>query len=367
VSRRFSIVCCCFLILLTLAPPALARVVWRRSLEPWSLLRSKRINSEKAPPYIEGARIYAVSSRGRYLELDALSGKRLVKARIKYRASSGLLVEEGRVYFGSQSGDLVCLDSDNGEVLWTYPLKVIDISPPAVFGDLLIFQTGIDEVTAINKASGEWVWTYQHPSLNDISIMGISAPMVDKQFVYIGTADGYLLALHGEDGRLVWKKQVFTQGNFRDIDGGLAQDETTIFACDFYGEVVAVSKKTGEKYWSYQVGGLAGPVVEGELVYVAGRDGSVVALDKNTGLKLWDTVIFEPETFTPMKRLLTPTLYKQWLIVPNLQGKIFFLDPTTGQVEKTIHLFKSISVPIQAGDDGMYLFSNKGFLYKLRY
>jgi outer membrane protein assembly factor BamB len=357
------------LIVFLLSTSASARVLWRRSLEPWSAFRSKTVRPEKTPPLWQDGKIYAVSSRGRYVVLDADSGRRLVKLKLKFRASSGLLVQEGRVYFGSDTGELVCLDAASGSLLWTYTLKIIDISPPIIAGDFVIFQTGLDAVTALNKTTGEWAWTYQHHRISDIAIMGMSAPAADEQLVHLGTSDGYLLALHWQDGSLAWKKQLFSKGNFRDIDAGLVTDETTIFASDYSGETAAVSRRSGDKYWDFQAGGLARPVLSGGTLYIAGRDGRVVALDKKTGLKQWETEIEKAKKIVPETRLLTPALYKQWLIVPNLQGKIFFLDPTTGKVEQTIHLFKSISVPIQAGagDDGLYLFSNKGIIYKMSY
>lgn len=346
---------------------ASARVLWKRSLEPWSHFRSKTARPEKTPPLLQDGKIYTVSSRGRYVVLDADSGRPLVKVMLKFRAASGLLVQEGRVYVGSETGELVCLDAASGSLLWTYPLKIIDISPPIIAGEFVIFQTGLDAVTALNKATGQWAWTYQHHRISDIAIMGMSAAVADEQFVYVGASDGYLLALRGQDGGLAWKKQIFSKGNFRDIDAGLVTDPTTIFACDFYGEMAAVSRRSGDKYWDFQAGGLARPILSKGTLYVASRDGRVVALDKETGLKQWETELEKAKKINPDTRLLTPALYKQWLVVPNLQGKIFFLDPTTGKVEKTIRLFKSISVPIQAGDDSLYLFSNKGFLYKLSY
>lgn len=352
--------------IIALSQPAFSKIVWQRSVEPWSYFRSNQINVETSPLYLENGKIYAVSSRGRYLVLDAGSGKRLVKARLKYRASSGLLVDEGMVYFGAQSGEMVCLKAETGEVIWTYPLKVIDISPPAVFGDLVIFQTGINEIIALNKFSGQWAWTYNHSAADDISIMGISGPVVDKEYVYLGTSDGYLLALRADDGRVLWKKLIFSHGKFRDIDASMPQDETTIYVCDFYGEISAVSKKTGEKYWSYEVGGAVGLFLQGEVLYISSRDGMLHALDKTTGLKIWESELVSVENPSLRVKLLKPEVYKNWIIVPNQQGKIFLLNPESGNLEKTLYPLKRISVPVLIGGDWMYLYANKGIIYKIR-
>ena len=362
-----KIIWLCLLGILLCSSSASARVVWRRSVEPWSRFRSQTVRSEKTPPVWQEGKIYVVSSRGRYDVFNADSGRRQVKAKLKYRASSGLLVAEGKVVFGSDTGELVCLEAPTGKVLWTYVLKIIDISPPILAGDLVIFQTGLDAVTAVNKTTGEWVWTYQHHRLSDIAVRGISAPLADDQFVYVGTSDGYLLALRAQDGGLAWKKQLFSKGNFRDIDADLSTDGSALFISNFYGETAAVSRKSGEKLWDFQAGGLAQPVLEGDKLYVAARDGRVLALAKDTGLQLWETKLEPPNKMTPADRLLTPARYQQWLVVPNLQGKIFFLDPATGKLEKTKHLFHPISVALQAGDNGLYLLTNKGIIYQLRY
>ena len=357
----------CLLIVFLGSTSASARVLWKRSLEPWSLFRSKTVRPEKTPPLWQDGKIYTVSSRGKYVVFDADSGRRLVNVKLKFRAASGLLVAEGRVYFGSDTGELVCLEAASGNLLWTYVLKVIDISPPVLDGEFVIFQTGLDAITALNKTTGQWAWTYQHHRISDIAIMGMSAPAADPQLVYVGTSDGYLLALRWQDGAVAWKIQLFNKGNFRDLDAGLSLDPNTIFACDFYGEMAAVSRRTGEKLWDFQAGGLATPVLDGDKIYLASRDGRVVALAKDTGLKLWETKLEEPKKMSPAKRLLTPALYKQKLVVPNLQGKFFFLDPTTGKLEKTTRSLRHASVSLVPGDDSLYLLDNKGIIYKLSY
>lgn len=106
-----------------------------------------------------------------------------------------------------------------------------------------------------------------------------------------------------------------------------AVDEQFIYQANHRGQLVALNKKTGKKYWqlktSYAIS--AGPTIIEDSLLVATQDAKIVSLNKNTGVVQW-VVDVSSEALAP------PQGNKKIVIVNTVDGKVTALNAKNGQL-----------------------------------
>ncbi len=133
-------------------------------------------------------------------------------------------------------------------------------SAPIVNGDTMFITTPKDEVHAFQASTGKALWTYKH-DLSSVGLKTVCCDVVNRGVavygdnVYLATLDNYVVALDGQTGNVVWKKQLAP------ADQGAAM---TLAPLVVKGKVIV---------------GLSG----GEY----GARGAVTALDAKTGDQVW--------------------------------------------------------------------------------
>lgn len=173
---------------------------------------------------VAGGKAYTMANRGDdelTLALDTASGKELWKTRTgpAYQNDQGSgprstpTVEGKRVYVQSASGPLVCLDSENGKILWQHDLlkefggKNIEwglSASPAIAGDLVLAEPGATGagVAAFSKESGKLAWKTGDDKASYASPVLINAG--GKSQAVFFTATG-LLAVQPDSGKEIWR------------------------------------------------------------------------------------------------------------------------------------------------------------------
>lgn len=136
----------------------------------------------------------------------------------------------------------------------------------------------------------------------------ISSPAVVGEFVYVGSTDGALYAIHRSTGAQAWKFS--TPGP---IASSPAVADGLVFIASLDGSIYGVDAATGERKWSFKTKGerrftapgihgamprtermpdpfdvfLSSPAVVGGVVYVGSGDHQVYALDARSGELRW--------------------------------------------------------------------------------
>lgn len=153
-----------------------------------------------------------------------------------------------------------------------------------------------------------------------------SSPVIGNKNIYFGTDKGEIIAVDFEKGNIVFRKQ--TGNNF--LAGGVVSGNS-LFIADDLGVLYSVDITSGTVNWKYKCGSkiLMIPAVDGMNVYLGSLTGDYFALNKKDGSLLWK------------KRLgklfnASPAAAKNYLLVPDLDKKLYFVDKRNGDVVKTM-------------------------------
>lgn len=129
-------------------------------------------------------------------------------------------------------------------------------------------------------------------------------PALDGDAIYAVDYEGLVVSLDRKTGKKQWSRKVnkskqglwtWLKGFFvagdpnRQIVGGIAAENGLLLVATYAGEVMALSKETGDELWRKQLPGevVSAPRTNGSVVAAQTVNGKLFALDAKTGEQLW--------------------------------------------------------------------------------
>lgn len=150
-------------------------------------------------------------------------------------------------------------------------------------------------------------------------------PASDGKIVVWGTQKGELIFASSDDGKIIYKNKM-CEG----IESGITIDNNVLFFGDITGKLYAYDYENHKIIWSYNTGAKikSTPVFNSESVFIGNLAGNIFSIDKLTGKRNWKV-----ETKGVINT--TPLLVNNFLIQPDYNKKIHFINPIVGQ---TVHI-----------------------------
>ncbi|MGH6895655.1 MAG: PQQ-binding-like beta-propeller repeat protein [Geminicoccaceae bacterium] len=243
------------------------------------------------------------------------------------------VVAEGRVFTMDAEGTIRAFDADSGAPVWAFAQEQEDglIGGGLAYANGWLFATlSSGAVLGLNAGSGTEMWR------QSLSLPLRAAPTVAEDRVLVLSADNQLYALEGTSGRPVWRHAGFFEG--AGLLGGPspAVDRGLVVVPYSSAEVFALRLDNGRPLWSDtverprrtqaldQITDIDGmPVIEDDMVYVAGSGGQLAAIDVQRGIRAWDVDVASTDT---------PWVAGDFLYVLTTRGEVVCLLRANGRV-----------------------------------
>ena len=182
----------------------------------------------------------------------------------------------GVLYVPFLNGGLSAISLDDYRELWRFPTDAGIWAHPLLVDEMLILSSIDHYLYAVDRATGQLIWSV------DLGGAVASTPLLANDRLYVGSFNKSFFEI-SLDGAIL--SQYATQ-NW--VWGTPAVDENGIvYVTDLSGYVHALDTSGGlRERWSAQIaerGIRTGPIVYGERVIVASRDGKVYWLDRYDG------------------------------------------------------------------------------------
>jgi outer membrane protein assembly factor BamB len=189
-----------------------------------------------------------------------------------------------------------------------------------------------------------------------------SVPVVTKDYIVSGFANGKIVAINRTDGTVNWSADVATPKGrsdiqrMVDISADLVVKDEVVYVVSYQGNLTAFALHTGQVIWEREVSSYAGIVVDHRNVYVSAANGDVLAFDRHTGGSVWVQKALHG------RDLSRPEIQKNTIIVCDEDGLIHWLDKKRGQL---IGRYKftgkgGIEAPPIVYADDLYLYGRNG-------
>ena len=331
----------------TIAQPVGVQQLWETRVGTGTKERFVRL-----VPALADGRIYAASTDGTVVALDALGGQRLWETATQLPITGGVgLSDGGLVLVGTGKGQVVALRQENGQEVWRAQVSSEVLAPPRAAGGVVVVRTGDGKFTGLNADSGERRWVYVH-AMPALSLRGSAPPLVTRELVIAGLDTGKLLVLSLDKGLPLTEKTIAPpRGRTEierliDIDAEPKAFGDTLYLAAYHGSVAAIDMRGGNLLWNRDLSSYAGIDVDARQVYVSEDTGAVLALDRRNGGTLWK----QPELTG--RRLSAPAAAEDYVVVGDYEGYLHWLSKDSGRIVGRIRAGGKdiIASPVAAGN-----------------
>lgn len=312
-------------------------------------------------PVSDGERIFFTAKKGQVIALD-LHGSEVWKksftrtndagAEMPVQFDAPLTCRGGLVFAGTSSGTLLALDAKSGEEIWRYETGgIITGSPNFIAG-----QVSFDREDAKTQRKEKWtvmVLDQAEGVLHAVSMetgLGLwktdgvgrcdGSPGIGKGRIVFGSCLAALHVYSAADGTPLRDVEI---GGDAQVAGGAALDGNLVFAGARDGRLICADTETGEIVWSSaesEQQTFSTPAVTSNLVVYSSDNGFVYAVDREQGKTLWK---FEPGG------LPTSPVVAQNTVAVSADGVLYLLSLNDGRLLWSKIVSDEISSPALIG------------------
>lgn len=306
----------------------------------------------RSTPALGDGLLYVASLDGKITALRADSGDVAWIFPTSSQVYSSPLFLGGNVYVGSNDRNLYCLSAASGEPVWKFRSGGDIMSGPAISGNFLYFLCSDGSLYSLKVKDGQFFWKTQVPGIGQMlstpAVSGDSvwvasgknlyslkartgtiafsvalgretttSPVMTKDTVFIGNADGVYFAVDARRGAVKWK----TDLKFPVLSTGtIVGDKVLVGTTN--GFVYALQTSNGTPLWKYKVHPgvknpnhvAAAPIVSRGSLYIVGDDGALY------GFKPWGIDLAEPSPANPRINLKASDLSMVYYPLESPQG-----------------------------------------------
>jgi len=172
-------------------------------------------------------------------------------------------------------------------------------------------------------------------------------PALDGDAIYAVDYEGLVVALDKKTGKKLWTKKVnksqqglwgwlksfFVAGDpNRQIVGGIAAENGLLLVATYAGEVMALSKETGDELWRKQLPGevVSAPRTNGSVVAAQTVNGKLFAMNAKTGEQLW--FYDNPPPVLTLRGTPSPIVTDTAIYAGFSNGRVMAFNPSNGLI-----------------------------------
>ena len=321
----------------------------------------------KLTPAVIGGYLFVADQYGKLIATDMSTGEPVWQIHDKnVNYTSGAGGGDGMVLIGTGDGRVIARDALTGNLKWVAKVSSEILSAPTAFNQITVVRTGDGNIFGLDSATGKEIWNYDR-TVPSLTLRGNAPPVISGDRVFAGFDNGRFVALDLKSGQSLWDSPLAIPSGRSDLDRMVDVDSApivqkdTIFVASFHGGVSAISSIDGRILWTREISSYAGITVGGRYVYVTDEEGSIWALNAETGASVWKKDELKERYPT------APAYYNGYVVVCDSEGYTLWMNGQTGEFVYKSRLAKSriITRSLRAADS-LISYSSNGRVVTMR-
>lgn len=332
---------------------------WIKNLDP--AYDSGNLPIGLQSPLIHEGIVYAGHNSG-YMQAYELENGRLIWSEFDGSAyHAGAVSHKDQVIYGTVQGRVISRHAILGTIKYSVDLGASVETRGVVSNGRIFFQLRNHQIFCLDVETGKIIWGYKRSVPYLTTLQRASTPVVYKDKLLVGFADGTFAALSIEEGVLLYETKLSTASKFVDVDNTpfILQDRVYISPV---GSVLSlIDANTGKVLRTSDFAVSRAPVMRDDQLIFGSPNGELILTDKN--LNLLKTVKISEGVVTS----IVP--FKSYYAVSTTNGEVKLVDQKNLEVIETYKLGHAYSAVfgemMSTGEDLAVLSSrNRLFLFK---
>lgn len=336
------------------SPSSDLQIRWRKRLVDEPMVEYKP--QEFSSPIVLGDRLFVGASNGVLYALSRRDGELLFRTKLEGAVVGRPVIVGDRIYVGTQGGRMYALDVRTGKTAWTYLCKGAIGSMPVVGETLVYFTSGENRIYALDKRAGTFKWQFDRESPDGFTVRGQGSPLLHDGKLFVGFADGSLVALKADSGEIVWTRSLAGDtSRFVDVDATPILWNGLIIVAGYSTGVHAIVPKDGTIKWRYDVEAAGTASVAGDRLFVTSSKMGAFALDAE-GRLLWRQAVAKGGELSP------PIALGRELLFSAADDGVYIADQQSGALRGFLRTARgTTSTPAVEGTEA-YVLTNAGYV-----
>ena len=329
---------------------------WIKNLDP--LYDSGNLPIGLQSPLIHEGIVYAGHNSG-YMQAYELDNGRVVWSEFDgstYHA--GAVAHKDQVIYGTVQGRVISRHGILGTIKYSVDLGASVETKGVVYNGRIFFQLRNHQVFCLDVETGKIIWGYKRSVPYLTTLQRAAMPVIYKDKLLVGFADGTFTALSLEEGVLLYESKLSTASKFVDVDNPAFVFEDRVYISPSGGVLSLLDPNTGKVLRTSEFATSRAPVQRDSQLLFGTPNGELVLTDKN--LNVLSTVKISEGVITN----ITP--FKTYFAVSTTVGEIKLVDQKTLQVLETFklgHAYSAVFGEMISTDNNLALISSRNRLY----
>ncbi len=266
------------------------------------------------------------------------------------------LVIDSVLLIGNLRGELYALNAYTGKRIGWVDLGEAIQGAPVIDGNVAIVAVSSSELSLIgfDLVEGKPRWRKEYGDIE-------ASPLLYRQRVYVGNAEGEFFCVDPATGERIWKFEVPENVKRKGIRSSAAANSgMVVFGADD-GALYALDWDSGQLRWksSTDAGVVGSPCIAGDVVCAANLGGTVYGIDLESGARRWQV-----DAGSPIYASVSYAANK--VFVGTTGGTMYALDAVSGAVIWMQQLGSVINSGAVIANDILYVGTLKKNLFGLK-
>ncbi|EQC46157.1 PQQ-binding-like beta-propeller repeat protein [Bacteriovorax sp. Seq25_V] len=328
---------------------------WIKNLDP--AYETGNLPISLGSPLIHDGVVYAGNNNGTMDAYSIKNGRLLWREKIKDGFQSAPIVYENLLIYGDVSGRVYAKDIVSGDFKYQFDLGSSVDSTLTVSKGRLFVHTRNHKLFAIDALTGKVLWSYKRSIPFFSTLQRTSKPLVVENRVFVGFADGFLLAFSLEEGQVVWEKKMSTADKFVDVDMSPTYFRGKLIVSSINGQAEVIDPQSGALHNRLAFTTNRDAYYLGSSVVFGTIDGKLVIVDSSFNV--------EREVKVSTSAISSMSAWKNGYVITTVGKELIYIDQKFNVISKydlgSVHsaVFGVVSVE----DDHLAMMSSRNRLY----
>jgi len=331
-------------------------LVWSKNYDP--IYQTGNLPIALHYPLAYEGILFVGHNTGHMNALDLSTGRQIWKEKDNGGYHSAPVIYKDKIIYGTIEGRVYSRDYLTGKLNFSIDLGASIESEAVVYRGRAFFHLRNHKIFCLDVETGKILWAYKRSVPFLTTVQRSSKPVVYKNKLYVGFADGHVGTFAIEEGILLWERKISSGSKFVDVDQSPVFFAGNLIISSLAGPMSVLNPETGAVKRNLEFTASRAPMRYKDGLVVGSIDGEIIFLDSNLRVVKKLNLNFG--------RITSYVMWNKKLVIGTVEGRIILLDPAKFTVESVKYLGHSNSAifgKMVVADDKLAVMSSRNRLY----